>query len=314
MRLAIQVTSNILLLTVAHAGVKSMFLSTIIANVFLGTVLTTTALRQVGLRYSRPVAANLYRFGMPLMATQVATFILTFGDRYFLRAATTLDNVGRYNLSYQFAFLLALLAQTPFDMVWDPKRHEVAKRPDRDAIYSRMFVYLNVVLLTAAVGISLFVHTILQIMTPVPFWPAAYVVPLLLVAMVLQAWTSSQDIGILVSEQTRWIAIANWTGAVVVLAAYALLVPRFLAWGAAGATVIGYAVRYGAIYRTSQRLWRVQYNWRPVVQLGLMAVTTVVIGSTFPTGPLALSIASRAAIFAVYLWMVWRVDPHDQGP
>lgn len=314
-RLAIQVTANVVLLTVVHAGAKSMFLSTLIANVCLGSVLSVMAFRQVGLHYSRRVAGDLYRFGVPLMATQAATFILTFGDRYFLRATATLGVVGLYGLAYQFAFLLALLAQTPIDMVWDPKRHEVAKRLDRDTIYSRMFVYLNVVLMSAAVGISLFVHIILQVMTPVAFWPAAHVVPVLLVAIVLQAWTSSQDIGILVTERTKWIAIANWIGAGVVLAAYAVLVPRFAAWGAAIATVIGYAVRYAAIYTVSQRLWPVRYNWRPVLRLAALAIVTVLVGTTFPYGPLALAIGTRIALYILYVAIVWRsriLTDHDR--
>jgi O-antigen/teichoic acid export membrane protein len=274
--------------------------------VFLGTILTVMALRQVGLHYSRRVAADLWRFGVPLIATQGATFVLTFGDRYFLRAVTTLDAVGRYTLAYQFAFLLAVLAQAPFDMVWGPKRYEVATQPNRDVVYARMFVYLNVVLMTAAVGISLFVHAILQVMTPVAFWPAAHVVPVLLVAIVLQTWTASQDIGITITERTKWIAAANWVGAAVVLAAYAVLVPPFAAWGAAIATVIGYAVRYAAIYVASQRLWPVRYDWQPVRRLCVLAVVVVLIGTAVPYGPLALAIAARVALFAVYLLIVWR--------
>jgi len=306
-RLAIQVALNIILLTVAHLGVRAMFLSTIAANVCLGSVLVVMTLRDVGARYAPHVAADLYRFGLPLVATQVATFVLTFGDRYFLRKATTLDAVGRYTLAYQFAFLLAMLAQTPFEMVWDPKRHEVAKRADRHGIYARMFVYQNVVLLTAAVAIALFVRVTLQVLTRPAFWGAADVVPVLLAAIVLQSWSASQDIGIIISERTKWIAAANWAGAITVLAAYALLIPRLAAWGAAIATVIGYAVRYGGIYTKAQQLWPVRYNWIPVRRLVVLAVVAVVAGILLPAGPLAFAIMSRVCLFVLYLLLVWKL-------
>jgi O-antigen/teichoic acid export membrane protein len=306
-RLAIQVVLNIVFLTGMHLGAESMFLSTIIANVCLGTLLVSLALRDVGARYSPSVAANLYRFGLPLVVTQVATFVLTYGDRYFLRKATTLDAVGRYALSYRFALLLATLAQTPFEMVWDPKRHEVAKRPDRNEIYARIFVYQNVVLITGAVGIAVFVRSTLQILTPPTYWAAAYVVPVLLPAVILQAWSSAHDIGIIISERTKWIAAANYAGLAAVVAGYALLIPRYAAFGAAIATIIGYAVRYGGIYAKSQQLWPVTYNWTPVQRLIALGVATVAVGILLPAGPLAVALVSRVALFAIYLWLLWKL-------
>jgi O-antigen/teichoic acid export membrane protein len=308
-RLAIQVVFNVLLLTVAHLGAEAMFVSTIIANLCLGSVLLSRVLRDVGVRYVPHVAADLYRFGVPLIATQVATIVLTFGDRYFLVKATTLDAVGRYTLAYQFAFLLAMLAQSPIETVWDPKRHEVAKLPrgERDVIYARMFVYSSCILLTAAVGIALFVRSALQLLTRTAYWQAADVVPVLLPAIILQAWSASQDIGIIISERTKWIAAANWAGAGVVLVAYALLIPRYAAWGAATATVIGYAVRYGLILFASQRLWPIRYRWAPVLQLVVLAIGAVGVGLLMPAGPLALAVVMRVAVFIVYLYLVWRL-------
>jgi O-antigen/teichoic acid export membrane protein len=312
-RLVIQVSLNILLLSVFHLGAKAMFLSTFVANLVVGTTLTVMVLRRVGLHYSRTAARDLYRFGAPLVLTQVATFVLTFGDRYFLRAATTLDAVGRYTLSYQFAFLLATMAQFPFDMVWEPKKHEVSHRPDRNAIYGRVFVYQNVVLFSFAVALCLFVRNVLQVMTRESYWDASGVVPILVVAIILQAWSGWQDTGIQVTERTRWIAIANWAGAIVVIAAYAVLVPRYAAWGAAIATVIGYAVRYTGIYTAAQRLWPVRWQWTPVLRLVALAVTTVLLGLLVPAGPLALSIAGHFALLAAYLLLAWRLPILSQA-
>lgn len=306
-RLVIQVSLNTLLLAVFHLGARAMFLSSFIANLIVGTTLTVMVLRTTGFRYSRVVAGDLYRFGMPLVLTQVATFILTFGDRYFLRASTTLDAVGRYTVSYQFAFLLAVMAQFPFDMVWEPKKHEVSHRPDRDTIYARVFVYQNVVLLTFAVGLCLFVRNVLQVMTRSVYWDAADVVPILVMAIILQAWAGWQDTGIQVKEQTKWIAVANWAGAAFVLGAYALLIPRYVAWGAAVATVLGYAVRYTGIYVAAQRLWPVAWRWTPVIRLLAIAVLTVGLGLLLPEGPLALSITGHVVLLLAYTVATWRL-------
>jgi O-antigen/teichoic acid export membrane protein len=304
-RLPMQVAMNVVFLVHFHLGPAAIFLSTLIANVIIGGVMSGMVLREVGFGYDRAVAKDLYRYGLPLIITQFATFILTYGDRPFLRVVTNLTSVGLYTMAYSFAFLLATLAQAPFDLVWEPKKFEIARRDDRHAIYARVFVYQNVMLLTMAVGMSLFVHGVLRIMATPPFYPAANFVPVLLIAIVFQAWTSAQDVGIGVSEKTKYIAIANWISAGVVVVAYAILIPLYAGWGAAIATAIAYAVRYGCTYAFSQRLWPIRYNWTPVLRLVALSVVTVVVSVFVPAHSLIVALTARVIEFAIFLALLW---------
>jgi O-antigen/teichoic acid export membrane protein len=306
-RLPLQVAMNVLFLVHFHMGPAAIFLSTLIANVIIGGVMSAMVFREVGFSYDMGVARDLYRYGGPLIITQFATFILTYGDRPFLRIAANLDSVGLYTMAYTFAFLLATLAQTPFDLVWEPKKFEIARRPkaERDSVYARVFVYQNVTLLTMAVAMSLFVHGVLRIMATPPFYPAANVVPILLIAIVFQAWTAAHDVGIGVSEKTKYIAIANWISAAVALIAYALLIPRLAGWGAAIATAIAYAVRYGCTYTFSQRLWPVRYNWTPVLRLVALSVVTVIVSVVVQVHSLGAALGARLTEFVIFLVLLW---------
>jgi O-antigen/teichoic acid export membrane protein len=304
-RIAIQVALNVLFLVHFHLGPRAIFLSTLIANLTVGGTTMIVCMWPIGLRYSRAIVIELYRFGGPLIAMQAATFILTFGDRYFLRVATNLSSVGLYTMAYQFAFAFGVLTQTPFNLVWEPKRFEVATRPDRDAIYSRVFVYFNVAALAMALAIAIFVRDFLHIIATPPFFGAANVVPLLLVATILGGWASLHEIGILVSERTGFLALANWLAAAVTLAAYAVLIPPYGSWGAAVATVIGYVARYGFTYGFSQRVWPVRYAWSPVWQL--IGITAVAYGVSrfIPDGPMLYMLPLRALLYAVYVYITW---------
>jgi O-antigen/teichoic acid export membrane protein len=323
-RLAMQVGLNVLFLVHYRLGPNGIFLSTLIANLTVGGAMMVVILREVGIHYSRRVARELYRFGAPLIVMQAATFILTFGDRYFLRAAPSagagaeqrLGSVGIYTMAYSFAFAFGVLTQTPFALVWEPKRFEIAARPDRDAIFSRVFVYYNVAALVAALAVAMFVHDFLHLIATPPFFGAGDVVPLLLIATMLGGWSSAQEIGILMSERTGFLAGANWIAAGVTLAAYATLIPRLAAWGAAIATVIGYAVRYGCTYGFSQRLWPVRYNWRPVWHLVALTFGTYGLSRLIPAGPLIYALPARMALFIVFLVVVWRssvLTPQDRA-
>jgi O-antigen/teichoic acid export membrane protein len=304
-KLLISLVANLWLVVGLRWGVAGVLWSNIIANVIVGGWMAAWVVRQVGLHISRRATRDLLRYGLPMMATWGATFIVTYGDRYFLQAAGGSAIVGLYGLAYTFGFMLALIGYMPFMQVWEPKRFEIAKRPDRDALLADGFVYLNVMVVSVALGIALFVGDFLRIASAPAFHEAARLVPLILVAYVLQGWTSVQDTGILVRERTELVSLANWIAAIVALAGYAVLIPRYLGVGAAVATVIAFAIRHVIVYSIAQRLWPVRYRWRPVLYVVGAALTAWGATLLLPLVPLAISIPVRVAIYVAYLVAVW---------
>lgn len=312
-KMLLQVTLNLYFLMELDLGVRGIFLSNLIANALVGVCLSVYVIREVGVRVSRSVTIDLFKYGVPLAFTQVATFIATFGDRYFLQNAGDSTVVGLYTLAYQFGFLLAAVGYMPFEMIWEPVRFDIARREDRDAVYSRGFLYLNLMLVTMAVGLALFIKDILHLMTTPAFYPAASFVPLILVAYVLQGWTGFQDVGIHIKERTILITLANWIAAGIAVVGYAIFIPKYLAMGAAGVTVVAFFARYLGVYMASQQLWRVEYDWKPVLQLILLALITVGIGFMIPADQWWVSIPLKAALVLVYLGVLIaaRIVPRD---
>lgn len=300
-RVALQVVLNLLFLVHLEMGVRGIFIANLIAGAAVGAGLAVMLVSTVGLHFSRSATRDLLRYGVPLIGTQLATFAVTFGDRYFLQAAADTTEVGLYSLAYQFGFLLAAVGYLPFEMVWQPVRFEIAKRTDRDEVYAKGFTYLNLMLITMAVGFALFVEDVLYVMATPAFYPAAQFVPLILIAYVLQGWTGLQDVGIHMKERTEFITAANWASAVVALVGYAIFIPRFLGMGAAGVTVAAFVVRYLGCYFASQRLWPVRYNWTPVWTLVALGFGSVVLGLSLPVEGLWLSIAAKAGVFIGYV-------------
>ena len=151
-------------------------------------------------------------------------------------------------------------------------------------------------------------------MTTPPFYGAAALVPLILVAYVLQGWSGMQDIGILIRERTELVTLGNWLSAIVAIIGYALLIPRWLGLGAAVATVLAFGVRYGSIYAFSQRLWPVRYRWGPVARQIAIALAVCGVGFGVPRDKLWFSLAGHALLFSVYLLAVWLLvlSPDDR--
>ena len=304
-RLVVQLSLNILLVVVLRIGVKGVLLSTLATNFVFAVVLGWLLLSSVGMRVSRSAAADLLRFGLPFVATQAATFIATFGDRYFLRTAADTAAVGVYGLAYQFGFLLAAVGYEPFNNYWEPKRFALARQPDRDELYARAFVYFNVLLMTVAVGITLFVGDVLHVMATPPFFGAATIAPVVVIAYVLQSWTGFHNIGIMLRERTHYITLANWVGAIIALAGYATLVPRWFGMGAAIATVLSFGARELLVYVLSQRFLRVAYDWRPVGRIVALAVGVGVTSVVIAPRSVWLAFAYHVVLLFLYAIGVW---------
>jgi O-antigen/teichoic acid export membrane protein len=304
-KLLLQVTLNVLFLAVFRLGVKGIFISTLVANVALALAVGAPFFVRSGLRFSRLWARALMRYGVPLMGTQIATFVVTFGDRYFLRVASNVTEVGLYSLAYQFGFMVSALGFEPFATMWEPTRFEIATRPDRDELYARAFVYMNLLLLTVTLGIGLFVGDFIHVMVAPSYFRAEALVPIILVAYVLQSWAQFFEVGVLIRERTELIALVNWLSAGAALLGYALLIPRWHGLGAAIATAVAFAVRQIATQIASQHLLPIRYQWRPVWRLVAAAATVYAVSLLLPRLPIWESIVLHSMLVCGYGLLVW---------
>jgi O-antigen/teichoic acid export membrane protein len=304
-RLCIQLVLNVVLLVGYRLGVRAVLISGLVSTIVVGVALTGMMVRQVGLRFSRAAAGDIVRFGVPFIGTHLARFVATFGDRYVLQAVSGPAVVGVYGLAYQFGFLLVALGDGPYRNAWEPMRFDVAKRPDRDAVFARAFIHLNLIQITLAVGLSLFAPEFLRVMATPPFYQAGRWAPIIIAAYVLQSWSLFLNTGLYVRERSGLITWATTLGAVAAVAGYAALIPPLGGLGAALATLLSFGVLFWSVYRYSQREWPIAYRWAPVARL--VAAGAVVCGLSYLLPPLGLvaALGAKGALFGLYAAAVW---------
>lgn len=317
-KLAVQVSLNIYFLAFRHLGVESILLSTTIASSLLGIVLVTWMLGRTGIRMSRAVIRDLRRFGVPYQVTTAAAFILTFGDRFFLAHYGGPAEVGIYGLAYQFGFLLYMLGSGPFLTAWVPQRYEMAShsREERDASYARGFLYFNMVLMTAAMGIVVFVRPAIAVLTTKDFHGAALLVPVIVAAYVVQAWGDAIKFGIDVTERTKLYTMASWIATAVVLVCYAVLIPRYGGYGAAFSTLIAFSVRLSFSFYWSQKVWPVSYAFRRPLLLAAITIAVSLPAVLLPTMRATSQFALGIGLALTYAALAWQFvldDTHRLG-
>jgi O-antigen/teichoic acid export membrane protein len=308
-KLGLQVTLNVTLLVVLRLGVRGAVLSAMITNLLLGAGMVWLMRREVPFRLSWDAARKLRRFGLPYQFVTAGTFILTFGDRFFLQASRGATEVGLYALAYQFGFIVYTFCATPWLQAWNPRRHEMVAQPkeQRDASYNEGALLLTCLIVTGAVFASLFAKPALRIIAAPEYLGAAAFVPLIVSAYILQAFSENSQFGIDVSERTVWATAATWVGTLVVIPAYAWMIPEWGAVGAAGATIIAFAARAVAMFVFAQRLWPIDYRIGPHLGIVAAGLVTTAPALRLRADGFVAEVAAGAVAFLGYAALSWWV-------
>jgi O-antigen/teichoic acid export membrane protein len=306
-KLALGLSLNILFVVGFGWKVEGILTANLITLLLVGSSLVAWMARETRVPPNAGAARDLRRFGLPHQVAMGGAFILTFGDRFFLQAFHGLAAVGLYGLAYQFGFLLVNLGASPYFRAWSPHRLQLAAAPRefRDERYNQGFRYLNLILVSLAVGISLFIRPILAIMSDPSFHPAAAMVPVILAAYLVQVWTEAVSLGIEVSERTKYVTYATWISVACILVLYTALIPRFAGMGAAVATLAAFVVRLVLVHHWSQKLWPVSWRWSWPLGLAGAGAGLVTINEVAAPGALVSQIGLAAALGLAYAGVVW---------
>jgi len=210
--------------------------------------------------------------------------------------------------------MLDQIGIAPFVRAWTPRRFEYAQEPKpiRDAKNIQGFRYLNVLALTCAVGIAVFVHPVLRILSHPAYLGAANIVLIILGAYIVQGWVAVVELGIDLSEKTRYANYGVWASVATVLALYALLIPPFGGYGAAWATLLAFLVRLAFHWHFSQKLWPIAYGWKPVLQITACALVVAAISVYFRPASIAAEIGLGIGLLGVFVAAVWTMALHDE--
>ena len=289
---------NLLFVVQLRLGVAGIFYSEMLVFGASGLTFTIVALREVGVTFVPSLAREMIRFGAPLMVMPLAWLFVTRMDAMFLTHYGSLARVGVYVIAVQCAQVLWLAVIYPFRHVWDPLQFQIGSDEAGRRMFRRMFQWVTFLAVVAAFGCALAAEDVIRVMAAPAFHGAAAVVPILVVAYVLEAIHLFFNSALLVKNRTTLVAGVAVTTVAVNLGANALLVPHFLAAGAAAARVIAMATMVLVTFVLAQRLWRQEPDFIALAKVSGWAVALFAIAWSLPPLPLVVSLATKALLVA----------------
>jgi len=270
---AVAIGFNIYFLAWRGQGAAGIFYSTLVTSTLFTVYLTWLIFKQTGIAFDVPKLREMVKYGIYFMPAGLASFVLNWADRYFLRAYDTIEAVGLYALGYKISMIVVLLIAVPFNQIWHSYIFEVEKQDNAREVYARVATYFLGFLTAVSLGIAVLGREIVIIMAAPSFAGAAQVVPVLAAAMIFFCADNVFQVGLLIKGHSNRLSSARWVAAVLNILLNWLLIPRYGMMGAAVATLLSFITSAVLIGYRAQKVYFVPFEYRRYAH---MAAATVV--------------------------------------
>jgi O-antigen/teichoic acid export membrane protein len=204
-----------------------------------------------------------------------------------------------------------VLVGTPFRMTWQWQQFDFAKKPDAKILHAKVQVYQLLVSVSVGLAIAVLAKDALRIIAPMSYWGAAQVVPIIALCYILDNVRSVIVSGVLIQRTTRSLIPIALAAAAIDIALNFILIPHFLAMGAAVATLLAYLAYLTMTLPVAQRVYFVPYEYaRNIKVLGSAAL--IYLASILVDLSLVRSILVHLLLLALFVVVSIRLLDDDE--
>lgn len=235
--------ANILFLTVFHWGLNGYLLASALGSIisliwcFIGAKLH----RYWKIRIPQNVHKDMIAFSFPLIFSVIAWWINNASDRYMLTWISGVAVSGLYAVAYKIPNILSTF-QNIFAQAWSISAVKEFDKNDTDGFMSNTYNMMNFGMTALCSGIMIMNIPIAKILYSNEFFEAWRFVPPLLLSVVFNAMALFIGSIFTAVKDTKTLSVSTIIGAVVNIVCNFIFIYFWGAYGAALATMLGYAV------------------------------------------------------------------------
>lgn len=320
--LFVLVTLSQFLMRISLCVVLVAWLGWGVAGVLTAGVLTT-ALYGFGLSFrelvrsatlpSREQVAALLRFALPFVPGGLCFFVLHHGDRFFLFRYCGGEEVGTYALGYKLALAVNLFSVAPLYMVWSVHMYAVARTAEAPVVFGRALTRILTAFVAVGLGLCIFQDEVVLVLAGRAYLPASAIIVPVVLACFCQSAAALMDAGFYVRHRTGRKLVITASATALMLVLYAVLIPRYGSWGAAMATLAGFAFFAAHTWWVTQGIFPVRYEWRRLGGVLGLAAGLWFLSRALPVAVWAAPVKLLLlALWPLLLWKTGLISPEEK--
>lgn len=259
--LIIAVSLNIYFVAYLEYGVLGILYSMIITRLIICIPVTAFIIKGVGITYNHELSLEMLKYSLPLIPSSIATTIVNYSDRYFIKYFISIHDAGIFALANKVGSVVHMLITSPFIMTFLPRRFEIAKEEGVKENFVKIFDYYLMLILFVTLGLSVSANEIMYFMTTPEFYRASNYVPIIALTMVILGLKYHFEFGILYTKKTKYYLYINVTTSTIHILLNYFLVQLYGVWGALYSSLAVISLNTLLIYFVAQKLYRIPFDF-----------------------------------------------------
>lgn len=311
LNMVVAVSLNIVFVAVLEQGVLGILYAGLITRLVIGVPIVIIIVSKVGLHWDWPLAKGILQYALPLVPSQLANTVVNYSDRFFIKHFVSIQDAGIYGLANKLGTAIHMLITSPFIMAFQPRRFEIANRPDAPRILSKVFDYFQIVIVSTGLVLCVFIDEVMKVMTTPDYYRAGNLVPLIVLTMVIFSMRYHFEFGILQTKKTKYYMYINIVASVVHLLANLVLVRQLGLWGALYASLLAISLHSILIGIVGLRLFPIDIRFWKNAKLLLVAAGVYLLSRVVVADAVAVTVAYKLSLLAVFALSLRALDILD---
>jgi O-antigen/teichoic acid export membrane protein len=290
----ITVAAMVLFVAVFHWGAVGLVVGNFTGTLVVYLALVAYRTEQLGFDFDTTLLRSMQRFGMPLVPSALALWVINFVDREFVSWYKGNAEVGVYSAAVKIASVITFVL-VAFRTAWPAFAYSIEDDQEAKRTYSFVLTYLLALASWAALALGALAPWWTQLLTDPKYQRAENGVALLAFAGAIYAGYTVLAIGSGRARRTQLNWVVTGVGAAVNVALNFWLVPKYGMVGASISTLAAYVALFAGMTLYAQSVYPVHYQWRRVAT----AVGAAVALNVAARAP-GLSLAPSLVLVAAY--------------
>lgn len=308
------ISFNFIFIVYLKQGIEAIFYSYIISCII--TLIFTLYLtrKYLRLKFSFNKAKRLVLFGNKFIYVGLFILFIDVSDRFFIKYLLNDAEVGIYSVNYKLAAGMSLIIAA-FRFAWMPYFLNLTENPDNKNIISRVFTYYTFAGLSLLFIFISFIPPIVKFkidnfsILNENYWEGLKILPFIFSAYFFSGIFSNLYAAPFFAERTYMILIVTFFGFIINFISNLLLIPKIDITGAAIATLISYFAMSVMLYFLSQKVYKINYDWRKIIIISIIFIIGFLISYFIKNYILedktTLSLLANIIIFTIIIYSLF---------
>jgi len=292
--------SFILIFLSNNLTIEKIFLSLIISSLLPSLFLFFYYKEHLRFKINFYCLKKMLKYGIPLVPVTIMHWTINSVSRFILNNYAGLEETGIYSMMITISGIFMLITFS-ISLAYPPYAMNIAKKENAQVIFSRIFLYLLILLVPLAFYFWSIIDIIILLFSKPVYLIGENIVILIVLQLILSLLYQCGGIGLTLKEKTIHFTIGYTISGFITILTSIFLCKYFGIFGAAVSVFLGNFIAVIYILLKSQKFYPIPYNKVFIISYTLILMIIVIFSLIMPNSNIFWNFIIRFFIGCVFM-------------